>query len=102
MATNKGQGERLISLLEICERTGWDPMTVFEKADTDGIPVAVWGNTLLFKEEEIEAWLQPMSLSELEEALKELEQEGRITSFLDSNGMRRYIATETSALMRRR
>lgn len=94
MATNKGQGERLISVEELCDLTGWDPMTVFEKADNDEIPGAVWGRTLRFKEKEIEVWLQPLTRSEIEEILKELEQEGSITSFIDSNGERRYIATE--------
>ena len=89
MATNKQRGERLISAQELCDRTGWDPMTVFHKADSGEIPGAVWGRTLRFKEEEIEAWLQPMSLSEIEETLKELEQQGLITSVLDSNGERR-------------
>ena len=93
MANTQG-GERLISVQELCERTGWDPMTVFEKADNDEIPGAVWGTTLRFKEEQIDAWLQPLTRSEIEEILKELEQEGSITSFIDDNGERRYIATE--------
>jgi len=87
---NTQGGERLISVQELCDQTGWDPMTVFEKADNDEIPGAIWGETLRFKEEAIEAWLQPPTLSEIEEILKKLEQEGRITSFIDSNGERRY------------
>lgn len=94
MATNKQRGERLISAQELCNRTGWDPMTVFDKADSGEIPGAVWGRTLRFKEEEIEEWLRPKTKSEIEEALKSLEQEGLITSFIDNNGERRYICPE--------
>ena len=91
---NTQGGEPLISIQELCDLTGWDAMTVFEKARSGEIPGAVWGNLLRFKEEEIDAWLQPVSLSELEDALKELEQQGLITSFLDSNGERRYCLPE--------
>jgi excisionase family DNA binding protein len=86
--------ERLISVQELCDRTGWDPVTVFDLADNGKIPGAVWGRTLRFKQTEIEAWLT-LTRSDIEEILKELEQEGRITSFIDSNGERRYIATES-------
>ena len=58
MATNKQRGERLISWKQVCDLTRWDPMTVFDKADSGEIPGAVWGTTLRFKEEEIEAWLR--------------------------------------------
>ena len=91
MATNKRRGERFISVEEVCDRTGWDPMTVFDKADSGEIPGAVWGGTLRFKEEEIGLWLRGLTSSEVEEALKSLEQKGLITSFIDSNGERRYI-----------
>ena len=93
MATNEQRNEGLISVQEVCDLTGWDPMTVFEKADSGKIPGAVWGTTLRFKEEEIEAWLT-LTRSDLEEILKELEQEGLITSFIDNNGERRYIRPE--------
>lgn len=93
MATNKRRGERFVSVQEVCDRTGWDPMTVFDKAANGKIPGAVWGRTLRFKQREIEAWLT-LTRSEIEEILKKLEQEGRIKSFIDSNGERRYIATK--------
>ena len=93
MANNKRQGERLISVQDLCDRTGWDPMTVFDNAANGKIPGAVWGRTLRFKQGEIEAWLT-LTRSDIEEILRELEQEGRLTSFIDSNGERRYIATE--------
>ena len=69
-------------------------MTIYEKASSGDIPGAVWGETLLFEKERIETWLTPISLSELEEILKELEQEGRITSYVDVDGKRRYIVPE--------
>jgi excisionase family DNA binding protein len=94
MANSKRQGEPLISVQELCNRTGWDPMTVFDKADHGKIPGAVWGSTLRFKQTEIEAWLT-QTRSDIEDILKELEQEGRITSYIDSNGERRYIAIES-------
>jgi len=90
----KRQDEQFISVEELSHRTGWDPMTIYEKASSGDIPGAVWGETLRFEKEGIEAWLTPISRSELEEILKELEQEGRITSFVDVDGKRRYIVAE--------
>ena len=94
MATNKGRGKRFISVQEVCDRTGWDPMTVFDKADRGEIPGAVWGKTLRFTEEEIELWSTRLTSSEVEEALKSLEQKGLIKSFIDGNGERRYVAVK--------
>ena len=91
---NTRQDEQFISVEELSRRTGWAPMTIYEKANSGDIPGAVWGETLGFENEKIEAWLTPISRSELEEILKELEQEGRITSFVDVDGKRRYIVAE--------
>ena len=93
MANTQG-GERLISVQELCDLTGWDAMTVFEKARSGEIPGAIWGTTLRFEPEKIAAWLQPLTISEVEEILKELEQEGVFTSVLDSNGERVYMFPE--------
>jgi len=94
MATTKRPRERLISVREVCERTGWHPMTVFNQADSGYIPGAVWGRTLQFKEEEIEAWFEPVTKPEIEQRLKQLEQDGFLTSFLDTDGKRHYITIE--------
>jgi excisionase family DNA binding protein len=94
MKIHTRQDEQSISVEELSHRTGWDPMTIYEKANSGDIPGAVWGETLRFENEKIEAWLMPISTSELEEILKELEQEGRITSYVDVDGQRRYIVAE--------
>jgi excisionase family DNA binding protein len=89
---NTRQDEQFISVEELSHRTGWDPMTIYEEANSGNIPGAVWGETLRFEKKEIEAWLTPISRSEIEEILKELEQEGLITSYVGADGKRRYIA----------
>jgi excisionase family DNA binding protein len=94
MKIHTRQNGQFITVEELSHRMGWDPMTIYEKASSGDIPGAVWGETLRFEKEGIEAWLTPISRSELEEILKELEQEGRITSFVDVDGKRRYIVAE--------
>ena len=94
MKIYRRRDEQFISVEKLSHRTGWDPMTIYEKANSGDIPGAVWGETLRFEKEGIEAWLTPISRSELEEILKELEREGRITSFVDVDGKRRYIVAE--------
>jgi len=94
MKIYRRRDEQFISVEKLSHRTGWDPMTIYEKANSGDIPGAVWGETLLFEKERIETWLTPISISAVEEILKELEQEGRITSYVDVDGKRRYIVTE--------
>jgi excisionase family DNA binding protein len=49
MKTQARQDEQFISVEELSELTGWDPMTIYEKADNGKIPGAVWGETLRFE-----------------------------------------------------
>jgi excisionase family DNA binding protein len=91
---NTRQDEQFISVEELSHRTGWDPMTIYEEAKSGNIPGAVWGDTLRFHKETIDAWLMPISISEIEESLKELEQKGILKSFVDADGERRYILAE--------
>jgi excisionase family DNA binding protein len=92
---NKKRGERLISVDELSYVLDCDPMTVFDMANKGEIPGAVRGKTLRFKLSEIEAWarvrFKPMNVSEVQEVLDELEQEGCLISFV-IDGKRRYWA----------
>jgi hypothetical protein len=89
------QDEQFISVEELSELTGLDPMTIFEQANSGKIPGAVWGETLRFEKKAIEfALMPPPSIAEIEEILKELEQEGLLKSFVDTNGERRYFCPE--------
>jgi excisionase family DNA binding protein len=93
MAENKQEnqikfhGNELISAEEVCDRTGFDLTTVYEMARSGEIPGAVWGETLGFKPEEYKKWWA----SEIRKTLRSLEEEGLVTSFVDSDGQRRYI-----------
>jgi excisionase family DNA binding protein len=91
---NTREDKQFISMEELCHRTGWDPLTIYEKANSGDIPGAVWGETLCFEKEKIEAWLTPISRSDVEEILKKLEQDGSITSYVDVDGKRYYILPE--------
>jgi excisionase family DNA binding protein len=82
--------DELISAKEVCDRTGWDLTRVYQMARSGEIPGAVWGETLHFKLEEFTKWWS----SDVDKALRELEEEGLITSSVDPNGERRYRATE--------
>jgi excisionase family DNA binding protein len=77
----------LILAEDVCEQTGFDLTTVYQMARSGEIPGAVWGETLGFKREEYKKWWR----SEIEAITRELEEEGFLTSFIDSDGKRRYI-----------
>jgi len=87
MTTYTWQSE-FISAKEVCDCTGLDLATVYQKARNGEIPGAVWGETLRFKLDEFQKWWE----SELEDILKELEEDGLITSFVGPDGKRRYRA----------
>jgi hypothetical protein len=52
---NTREDKQFISVEELCHRTGWDPLTIYEKANSGDIPGAVWGEILCFEKEKIEA-----------------------------------------------
>lgn len=89
MATYTWQGE-FISAEEVSQRTGLDLTTVYQTAMMGEIPGAVWDavsdETLRFKRDEFFKWWQ----SEVEDILRELEEEGKIVSIVGPDGQRRY------------
>jgi excisionase family DNA binding protein len=84
----KKRRKQLISAKEVCDYTGLDLATVYQKARNGEIPGAIWGETLCFKLDKFRKWWR----SELKKALRELEEEGRIMSFVGPDGKRRYSA----------
>ena len=76
---------------DVCDQTGFDLTTVYQMARNGEIPGAVWGETLGFKREEYKKWWR----SEIEKIIKELEEEGVLISFVDSDGQRYYIRRES-------
>jgi len=77
-----------ISAEEVCNWVILDLATVYQKAWSGEIPGAIWGETLCFKRDEFRRWWR----SELQKARRELEEEGRIGSFVGPDGKRRYYA----------
>jgi excisionase family DNA binding protein len=77
-----------ISAEEVCDYTGLDLATVYQKAWNGEIPGAIWDETLCFERDEFSKWWE----SELEKVLRELEEAGLIISSVDSDGQRRYCA----------
>jgi hypothetical protein len=65
-----------------------DLATVYQKAWNGEISGAIWDEPVCFKLDEFRKWWR----SELKKALRELEEAGLITSFVDSDGQRRYYA----------
>ena len=62
--------ERLLSVHDLSEITGWSPLTIYKKAASGEIPGRIkLGFSLRFKESEIEAWLKaqarPVELKEV-------------------------------------
>jgi len=52
--------ERLISVREVSDLTGWHPVTIYKKGMTGEIPgrIKLGRRSIRFKESEIEAWLR--------------------------------------------
>lgn len=86
--------DEFISAEEVCDYTGLDLVTVYQMARSGEIADAVWGETLCFKLEEFRKWWR----SKLKDTLRELEEDGLIMSFVDSDGQRRYRVTTITKL----
>jgi len=87
-----------ISAEEVCDCLRLDLATVYQLAKIGEIPGAIWGETLRFKWEEFEAWFDRYLYDCAEEALKQLEEEGIMMSYVDSEGERRYVLTTRGTL----
>jgi excisionase family DNA binding protein len=85
MTIRTRRGEELIAADEVCERTGLELTTVYQMARNGEIPGAVWGQTLRFRREEFRKWWES-EIQATDEVLRQLEEEGVIMSFVDSNG----------------
>src|SRR5262245_39453759 len=79
-AGKEKQESSTISVEELSYLTGWDPVTIFERASKGYIPGAVWDETLRFEKEAIEAFLI------IEEILRDLVREGELSSFVNPDG----------------
>ena len=87
-------GPEFISAQEVSDYTGLDLATVYQKARNGEIPGGIWDETLCFKLDEFRKWWR----SELRKAVRELEEEGLIMSFVDNDGKRRYYVPKARKL----
>jgi excisionase family DNA binding protein len=92
MSISTWRGE-FISAQEVCDFLRLDPGTVYELARIGEIPGVIWGETLRFEVKEFEKWYDRFLYGCVEEALRQLEEEGVLTSYVDSDGERRYVLT---------
>lgn len=55
--------DRLLSVHDISDLTGWSPLTIYKKSAAGEIPgrIKIGKNSLRFRESEIEAWLKGQS-----------------------------------------
>jgi hypothetical protein len=90
MTTYTWQSE-FISAKKVCDCTGLDLATVYQKARNGEIPGAVWGETLHFELEQFKEWFDWYLHWVAEEALRTLEEDGVLMSFVDSDGERIYV-----------
>jgi excisionase family DNA binding protein len=80
-----------ISAKEVCDCTRLSLATVEQLARIGEIPGAIWGETLRFDLEEFKEWFDWFLHWVAEEALRQLEEEGELMSFVDSDGERIYV-----------
>jgi excisionase family DNA binding protein len=82
--------DEFISAKEVCDCLGLDLTTVYQMARIGEIPGAIWGETLRFDLEEFKEWFDWVAE---EAALRTLEEDGVLMSFVDSDGQRIYVPT---------
>jgi excisionase family DNA binding protein len=97
MTISTWRGE-FISAEEVCDCTGLDLTTVYKMARSGEIPGAVWGETLHFELEEFTKWWESVLDKAIDKALRELEEDGSLMSFIDSDGRRCYVVTKRTTL----
>jgi hypothetical protein len=81
----------LISAEQVCDIAHLELEEVYQMARSGEIPGAVWDETLHFKREEFDRWF----LSLIESELRELEEDGLLGSYVDSDGRRIYYSKES-------
>ena len=82
-----------ISAQEVSDFLRLDLATVYQMARSGEIPGAVWDETLRFDLKEFEDWYGRFLYDCVGEGLRQLEEMGLITSYVDNDGERRYVPT---------
>jgi excisionase family DNA binding protein len=83
---------------EVSDFLSLDLATIYQMARSGELPGAIWGETLHFELEEFTKWWESVIDKEIDKKLRELEEDGLLMSFVDSDGRRCYVAMTGTTL----